>query len=77
MLLYPEIMVVRRAVVQLLFDTDGDVLHMYINTELISYLIVKHWQVTLLQINCISKILTVAHKISVTFNSCRTSDCCV
>ena len=27
----------------------------YINTDLISYIIVKHWQVALLQINCISK----------------------
>jgi hypothetical protein len=68
MLLQAEIILVRRAVVQLLFDTDGDVLNVYINTELISYPIVKHWQVALLQTNCISKILAVAHIISVTFN---------
>jgi hypothetical protein len=41
---------------------------MYSNTDLVSYPIVKHWQVALLQINSISKILVVAHKISVTFN---------
>ena len=47
---------------QLLFDTDGDVLYEYINTELIPYLIVKHWQVALLHINCISKFQAVAIK---------------